>query len=172
MKKIKYSVYNNYPNYGVRFIDFTPAYYDLDSRTYIINKMSKILDSFDIDFNNTVIVAPDARGFILGSIIAHEYNLPLILVRKESKFPPASVNIAKSYATEYSVESLAIQKYDLTDKTCIFIDDVFATGGTYFATRDLCKLSGALETIPIVLYDVGISQNNIKVYSVFKSDEL
>lgn len=172
MKKIKYNVYKNYPNYGVRFIDFTPTYYDLESRTYIVNKMSNIIDSFDIDFNNTVIVAPDARGFILGSIIAHEYNLPLILVRKESKFPPEAINIAKSYATEYSVASLAIQKYDLTNKTCIFIDDVFATGGTYFATRELCRLSGALETIPIVLYDVGISQNDIKVYSVFKSNEL
>lgn len=124
---IDFEVYNNYPREGVLFIDFTPSYFNINSRNYIIKRMTSIIDSLDIDFNKTVIVAPEARGFILGSIIAHEYNLPLVIIRKESKFPPDSISIAKEYKTEYSTDCLAIQDYDLHEKTCIFIDDVFAT---------------------------------------------
>lgn len=170
---IKFKSYRDYPYKGVNFIDFTPTYYDLKSRNFIINEMSKIIDSLNIDFNHTVIVAPDARGFIMGSILAHEYNLPLILVRKESKFPPESISVAKSYDTEYSTDVLAMQEYDLDGKTCLFIDDVFATGGTYNATKDLCCLLGADDCIPIVIYDVGISDkiDNI-LYSVFNQSNL
>ena len=49
--------------------------YGTNGNTNLNNSKFEIVN---IDFNNTVIVAPDARGFILGSIIAHEYNLPLI----------------------------------------------------------------------------------------------
>ena len=66
-----------------------------------------------------------------------------------------------------------MQEYDLDGKTCLFIDDVFATGGTYNATKDLCRLLGADDCIPIVIYDVGISDkiDNI-LYSVFNQSNL
>lgn len=110
---LDYEVYDGYPREGVVFIDFTPSYYNTKCRNYIINQMSDIIDNLDIDFNNTVIVAPEARGFILGSIIANNYDLPLIIIRKESKFPPQSISVAKEYKTEYSNDCLAIQEHDL-----------------------------------------------------------
>ena len=110
---LDFGVYDGYPREGVVFIDFTPSYYNTKCRNYLVNKMSSIIDNLDIDFNNTVIVAPESRGFILGSIIASNYDLPLIIIRKESKFPPQSISVAKGYSTEYSTTSLAIQEYDL-----------------------------------------------------------
>ena len=124
---LKFDIYDDFPRKGVKFIDFTPSYYNIKSRNYIVSMFSTFIDDLDLDFNNTVIVAPEARGFILGSIMAHEYGLPLIIVRKESKFPPESISVAKEYKTEYSTDCLAMQDYDLNNKTCIFIDDVFAT---------------------------------------------
>lgn len=165
---IKYNLYEDYPEKGVNFIDFTPMYYDIKSRNFVINEFSKIIDNMDIDFNNTVVVAPDARGFLLGSIIADRYDLPLVLVRKESKFPPESIAIAAKYKTEYSEDCLAIQNVDLNMKKCIFIDDVFATGGTFKTVKELCILQGAIEVIPLVIYDVGISENK-NVYYLFNS---
>lgn len=168
---IKYESYQDYPEKGVNFIDFTPTYFDLKSRNFIINEMSKIIDNLDIDFNKTVIVAPDARGFILGSIIADHYQLPLVLVRKEEKFPPKSISVSTQYETEYSKTCLAIQDIDLDMKKCIFIDDVFATGGTYKASKSLCILNGAIDFIPIVIYDVGIEKYD-GLYSIFNKNNL
>lgn len=110
---LDFNVYDGYPREGVVFLDFTPSYYNVNSRNFITNNMSVIIDELDIDFNNTVIVAPEARGFIIGSMIAYNYDLPLIIVRKESKFPPKSISVAKEYRTEYSTDCLAMQEYDL-----------------------------------------------------------
>ena len=106
---LKYNIYENFPRARVKFVDFTPSYYDIKSRNFITNNISSIIDELDIDFNNTVIVAPEARGFILGSMIAYNYDLPLIIIRKESKFPSESIAVSEKYETEYSTDCLAIQ---------------------------------------------------------------
>lgn len=40
-----------------------------------------------IDSDITHIACIDARGFLFGSILAHQLNLPLVLVRKKGKLP-------------------------------------------------------------------------------------
>lgn len=167
---IDFEVYKDFPKDGVMFLDLTPAYYNLKSRRFLVNNIIDIIGSLNIELEDTVIVAPEARGFILGSIIASKFDLPLILIRKDTKFPPESIAVAKSYDTEYSKDCLAIQNYDLEGKTCIFIDDVFATGGTYNTVKELCELSEAEEVIPIVVYDIKIHDEIENLYSIFDSE--
>jgi adenine phosphoribosyltransferase len=167
---IEFEVYKDFPNDGVMFLDLTPTYYNLKSRKFLVDNICSIIRNIDIDMDNLVIVAPEARGFILGSIIADRFNLPLILIRKENKFPPESIAVAKAYDTEYSKDCIAIQKYDLEGKDCIFIDDVFATGGTYNTTKELCELSGANKVIPIVVYDIKMHDEVENLYSIFDSE--
>ena len=61
-----------------------------------------VADSFiqryvEADF--THIGALDARGFLVGSILAYELNKPLVLFRKQGKLP-ADV-LSQAYCTEY-----------------------------------------------------------------------
>lgn len=71
----------------------------------------------------------DARGFVLGGILAERYQLPFIMLRKDGKLPDALVS-KESYSYEYSSATLAIRKDILRGHRVLVIDDVLATGGT------------------------------------------
>jgi adenine phosphoribosyltransferase len=94
----------------------------------------------EADFSH--IGAMDARGFLIGSIIAYELNKPLVLFRKQGKLP-ADV-ISESYQTEYGEAKLEVHADSLCegDKVLIF-DDLIATGGTLLAAAQLVRRLGA-----------------------------
>src|SRR3989344_4628664 len=71
----------DFPKPGVIFRDITPLFQSPRA-------MRMVADSFvqryvEADFSH--IGAMDARGFLIGSIIAYELNKPLILFRKQGK---------------------------------------------------------------------------------------
>ena len=84
----------------------------------------------------------DARGFLIGSIIAYELNKPLVLFRKQGKLP-AEV-LSEPYQTEYGEAFLEAHSDSLCegDKVLIF-DDLIATGGTLLAAARLVRRMGA-----------------------------
>ena len=168
-KNIKYNVIKDFPKSGVRFIDLTPSLYDKESFQLIIDSMCRYISGLEGYFD--YIVAPESRGFIWGSAVAQATGLPLVIVRKAGKLPPGTVGSQVIYETEYSEDRLEIPHIDLTDKKCIFIDDIYATGGTYQACKDLVKLQGGRMNFGLVVYDVGIQEND-EVYNIFKGDEL
>lgn len=90
----------------------------------------------------TTIVGIDARGFIIGSLLAERYQLPFVMIRKKGKLPDEMVFEA-SYVSEYSHETLIIQK-DILQSTdhVLIIDDILATGGTLQASIRLVQQCG------------------------------
>lgn len=146
----------DFPKPGVIFRDITPLFQSPRA-------LRMVADSFiqryvEADFSH--IGAMDARGFLLGSIIAYELNKPLILFRKQGKLP-ADV-LSESYQTEYGEAKLEVHADSLCegDKVLIF-DDLIATGGTLLAAAQLVRRMGAsiVEAATIIdLPELGGSQ--------------
>src|SRR5690606_39884708 len=61
----------------------------------------------------THIGAIDARGFLLGAVLAYELNKPLVLFRKAGKLPADCVSAA--YSTEYGEARIEVHRDALTE---------------------------------------------------------
>ena len=128
----------NFPKEGIIFRDITPLMADGKAYKYA----NEQLIAFAKDKGATVIVGPEARGFIFGCPVAYSLDIGFIPVRKPGKLPRETEDV--SYDLEYGSNNLSIHKGDLKkgDKVVI-IDDLLATGGTIKATIDLVEQSGA-----------------------------
>ncbi len=70
----------DWPEPGIMFRDITPLFKDPKA-------LRMISDAFIqryIDSDITHIASIDARGFLIGSIMAYQLNIPLVLVRKKA----------------------------------------------------------------------------------------
>ncbi|CAE6914240.1 MULTISPECIES: adenine phosphoribosyltransferase [Pseudomonas] len=146
----------DFPKPGVVFRDITPLFQSPRALRMVID--SFIQRYIDADFSHIGVM--DARGFLIGSIIAYELNKPLVLFRKQGKLP-ADV-VTEGYQTEYGEAFLEIHADSLKqgDKVLI-VDDLIATGGTLLAAVQLVKRLGAsvIEAAAIIdLPELGGSQ--------------
>ena len=146
----------DFPKAGVIFRDITPLYQSPRA-------MRVIADTFieryvEADFSH--IGAMDARGFLIGSVLAHQLNKPLILFRKQGKLP-ADV-LAEGYQTEYGEAFLEVHADSLCEgDSLLIVDDLIATGGTLIAAANLVRRMGAqvFEAAAIIdLPELGGSQ--------------
>jgi adenine phosphoribosyltransferase len=128
----------DFPRPGVVFRDITPLFQSPKA-------LRMVADSFiqryvEADF--THIGALDARGFLVGSILAYELNKPLVLFRKQGKLP-ADV-LSQAYCTEYGEAHLEIHADSLCEGDSVLLfDDLIATGGTALAAVSLLRRTGA-----------------------------
>ncbi|EIK95054.1 adenine phosphoribosyltransferase [Pseudomonas sp. M47T1] len=128
----------DFPKPGVIFRDITPLFQSPKALRMVID--SFVHRYIDADFSH--IGAMDARGFLIGSIVAHELNKPLILFRKQGKLP-ADV-LAEGYKTEYGEAFLEVHADSLCEgDSVILFDDLIATGGTLIAAANLVRRMGA-----------------------------
>lgn len=129
---------NDFPKPGVVFRDITPLFQSPRALRLVIDSL--IQRYVEADFSH--VGAMDARGFLIGSIIAYELNKPLVLFRKQGKLP-ADV-LSQGYQTEYGEAFLEVHADSLCegDKVLI-VDDLIATGGTLLAAVQLVKRMGA-----------------------------
>lgn len=165
---ILYRVQADWPIEGVNFVDLTPTLTSGENFKKVATAIKNMIleNSGDIDY----IVSPDARGFLWGSYVAALLGKPLIPVRKHGKLPESCVMSTTRDTTEYSSIELDIPEVDLAKKRCVFIDDVYATGGTYKACQKLVEENdGVLEGAYVVL---NVLLTNDKVNALMTSDEL
>ena len=122
----------DFPQQGIIFKDITPLLNNATAFKTVIDKMV----AYAHEVGATVILAPEARGFLFGPAVSYAANLRFIPVRKPDKLPRATVKA--EYALEYGTNTLEIHEGDLqpNDKVLI-IDDVLATGGT---AKAICEL--------------------------------
>ena len=129
----------NYPIEGVMFRDITTLLKDpVGLRATIAGFVDRYADS-PID----KVVGIEARGFILGAVVAHELGLGFIPIRKQGKLP-GKVN-GEDYKLEYGVDRLEVHT-DALDPgdNVLLVDDLIATGGTACAAVRLIEKSAAL----------------------------
>lgn len=146
----------DFPKPGVIFRDITPLFQSPRALRHVAD--SFIERYVEADFSH--IGAMDARGFLIGAVIAHQLNKPLILFRKQGKLP-AEV-IAEGYQTEYGEAYLEVHADSLCEGDSVLIfDDLIATGGTLIAAANLVRRMGAqvFEAAAIIdLPELGGSQ--------------
>lgn len=128
----------DFPKPGVIFRDITPLFQSPRGLRYVADRF--IERYVEAEFSH--IGAMDARGFLIGSIIAHQLNKPLILFRKQGKLP-AHV-LSEGYQTEYGEAFLEVHADSLCEgDSVVMFDDLIATGGTLIAAANLIRRMGA-----------------------------
>ena len=126
----------DFPIHGVVFKDFTPLLLDAALRDRIVT------DTVERQQGRADVVAGiEARGFVLGAMIAHQLGVGFVPVRKEGKLPSAVHSM--SYALEYGTATLEIHTDDVARGSRVLVlDDLLATGGTLGATASLLTRAG------------------------------
>jgi adenine phosphoribosyltransferase len=127
----------DFPKKGINFIDITTLLKDKEAIQYITGK---IVDEFR-DKKISKVLGIEARGFILGGILAHELRAGFVPVRKKGKLP--SNVISETYQLEYGTDTVEVHSDALSEEDVVLIhDDLLATGGTAQAVLNMIKQIG------------------------------
>lgn len=165
---ILYRVEKDFPIEGVNFVDLTPTLTTTDHFKKVAMELVEMIKASDEDID--YIISPDARGFLWGTYVAALLDKPLIPVRKHGKLPSSCVMATSSDTTEYSSIELDLPDVDLRGKKCIFIDDVYATGGTFKACQKLVSSCGGSLDASYVVLNVLLTKDHVN--ALMTSDEL
>jgi len=146
----------DWPSPGVQFRDITPLLQDAKTLRILIDTFVHRYMDARIDR----VAGLDARGFILGAIVAYELNVGFIPIRKKGKLPFTTVQ--EEYELEYGSATVEIHTDAcVPGERILLIDDLIATGGTMMAGMKLLQKLGAvvIEGAAIVdLPELGGSQ--------------
>ena len=133
----------DFPKKGILFRDITSllkADKGIALLQYVMH--ASLFDAMEYDgleFNK--IVAIESRGFILGSMLASVYEVPLVLARKPGKLP--NETLMKRYSLEYGEDAICIQTCDIDrNDRILVVDDVVATANTLKTTCDIIDALG------------------------------
>ena len=130
----------DWPAPGVQFRDITPLLQD--PKVFRIMTDAFVHRYMDPKLRPDVVAGLDARGFILGAVIAHELNVGFVPIRKKGKLPFTTVG--ETYELEYGSATVELHTDAVKpgDKV-LLIDDLIATGGTMMAGKKLIEKLGA-----------------------------
>jgi len=130
---------------GVDFLDIFPILRDPVAFEALITNLLYRLTSHTMPSLHggkiDVVVGLDARGFLLGPIIALRMGAAFVPVRKRGKLPGEclSVEYEKEYGTDvFEMQAGAIQP----SQNVVIIDDLIATGGSACAAGKLVAKQG------------------------------
>jgi adenine phosphoribosyltransferase len=121
--------YNDFPKQGIIFHDINPLLSNWKAlQQASLNLSMSIRDIMPLV---TKLLCVEARGFIMGGILAYLLDAGCVPVRKKGKLPPYKSTESIDYALEYGINSISMDfsLLEYNDKVVIF-DDVLATGGT------------------------------------------
>ncbi|MEZ5658520.1 MAG: adenine phosphoribosyltransferase [Burkholderiaceae bacterium] len=128
----------NWPEPGIMFRDITPLLRDPRTLRVLVDVFVHRYMGAGLD----LVAGIDARGFILGSIVAYELNLGFVPIRKQGKLPHTTVS--ESYSLEYGSATVEIHEDACRPgDRVLLIDDLIATGGTMLAGARLLARLGA-----------------------------
>jgi adenine phosphoribosyltransferase len=129
---------HGYPKPGIVFKDITPVLADPKLMKQIIGSMVDKYGNKKID----AVAGIEARGFILGSILAHELGCRFVPIRKAGKLPFSTRK--QGYDLEYGKAEIEVHTDAMKPGDRVLIhDDLLATGGTACAAGQLVKTFGA-----------------------------
>ena len=131
----------NWPAPGVQFRDITPLLQNPKVFRVLIDAF--VHRYMDADRRPDVVAGLDARGFILGAVVAYELNVGFVPIRKKGKLPFTTV--AETFELEYGSATVELHT-DAVNKgdRVLLIDDLIATGGTMMAGKKLLEKLGAV----------------------------
>jgi adenine phosphoribosyltransferase len=121
-----------FPHDGIVFKDITPLLAAPDGLRTAVGGLADIGRGLAVD----VVIAAEARGFLLGPALALELAAGFVLARKPGKLPRETVRA--EYLLEYGTDALELHSDAVSQGARVLVhDDLLATGGT---ARALCEL--------------------------------
>lgn len=126
----------DFPQPGILFRDITPLLADAAALDAAVAGLADIARPLGVD----LVIAAEARGFVLGAALARELGAGFVLARKPGKLPHEITRA--EYALEYGTDALEVHTDAIGLGARVLVhDDLLATGGTAGA---LCRLAEQL----------------------------
>jgi adenine phosphoribosyltransferase len=126
----------DFPRPGIVFKDITPLLLDPKALKHAVAGLAEIAEPL----GPQLVVAAEARGFILGAALALELGIGFVPARKPGKLPHEVVSV--EYALEYGLDALEVHADAFAGEARVIVhDDLLATGGT---ARAVCQLAEGL----------------------------
>jgi adenine phosphoribosyltransferase len=128
----------DFPRPGVMFRDISPLLLDAGALDEAISGLASVA----APLRPELVVAAEARGFILGAALARHLGAGFVPARRPGKLP--SETVSAEYSLEYGVNALEVHADALGGGARVLVhDDLLATGGTAGALCELVEGFGA-----------------------------
>jgi adenine phosphoribosyltransferase len=137
----------DFPKPGIMFRDITTLFQNPQAMKKTIEILHKRYKDKKIDY----VAGIEARGFIIGGILAEKLNCGFIPIRKKGKLPYEVEQ--QEYELEYGTDTIEIHKDALkSGQRILVVDDLIATGGTAKASCQLIeKLGGEIVECSFII---------------------
>ena len=127
----------DFPKKGIIFRDVMTLLAQPRALDHVVNE---IVQKWGPQIN--AVAGLEARGFLFGPVLAYEFRVPFVPIRKKGKLPGKVVS--QSYALEYGTDTIEIQEGAFgSGAQVLLFDDLLATGGTAHAACQLIERVGA-----------------------------
>jgi adenine phosphoribosyltransferase len=127
----------DFPQPGIVFKDITPLMADPAALAQAVSGLAEWARPRTVD----LVVAAEARGFLLGPALALELGAGFVLARKPGKLPYETVSA--EYLLEYGASQLELHTDAVAHGARVLVhDDLLATGGTALAVCELVEQLG------------------------------
>ena len=127
----------DFPRPGIVFKDISPLLLDARAFDAAVDRLAELVTPLKID----LVLAAEARGFILGGALARQLQAGFIPARRPGKLPHDT--IAAEYSLEYGINALEVHADALQGGARVLVhDDLLATGGTALALCELVERLG------------------------------
>lgn len=141
----KLGVHPDFPKKGIVFLDIFPVLRDPILTELMISHFITHIGTVTLPKSKQskidVVVGLDARGFILGPLVASRLGAAFVPVRKKGKLPGETIQA--EYMKEYGTDIFEMQANSISEgANVIIIDDLIATGGSARAAGQLVKQLG------------------------------
>ena len=154
----------DFPTDGILFRDIQPLLADSEAFYDAVYAMGELIDMEKVDY----FVGIESRGFIFASALASINLKGFKMIRKEGKLPNTNdVLHAVEYDLEYGKDMIEMKP---GKGNVVIVDDVYATGGTMFASELLCDMAGYKVIDKLCLIDIGLKKDH-DVKCLIKYDE-
>ena len=131
----------DHPRPGVTFIDILPIIGDARAFAEALRQLGEAVSDLAVD----LVVAPEARGFLVGAPLAITLGVGFAPVRKAGKLPWEVER--QTYQLEYGSDTVEIHRDAVRPgQRVLVVDDLLATGGTVQAAMDLVERLGGIIT--------------------------
>lgn len=144
----------NFPKEGILFRDIQPLLENSEVFFDALYEMGQMINLEEVDY----FVGIESRGFIIAAALASINLKGFKMIRKEGKLPNVDDNLCGvKYDLEYGKDSIEMKP---GTGNVVIVDDVYATGGTMFASELLCKMSGYNVIDKLCLVDIGLKKDH------------
>ena len=150
----------DFPKPGILYRDIQPLLADPEVFNEAIIDLGTLTDEVPDYW-----VGIESRGFLFASALSMHFGGGIKMIRKWNKLPKIDL-VQASYQLEYGVDIIEMKE---GTGSVVIVDDVYATGGTINAAKQLVEEGGYTLLDTIALVDIGIGKEKIK--SVIKYEK-